>query len=559
MGNISRVLASTVTAAMVAAPLIVLDAGRTMSAGSTALAADQPSVGVQGSRPNVVMIIVDDMRKDDLRFMPRTRQLIGGKGVTFANSLSPYPLCCPARASYLLGQYTHNHRVFSVRHPYAFPALKDRSTLATWLTAAGYSTALVGKYMNGYGNMPEPGKTSGKSLYYVPPGWTTWRASFESGIPRDHPDHGGTYQYFNTTLSRNGKGFANFRGQYQSVVYGDLSARIIRTRAASAKPFFLYASYTAPHNGGPQERDDLKYVRDRDGNLVTFGSPARPAHVKGMFDRQITAAPGAEWRDPDPTDKPDYLRSLSHTNAAERAAMLELTRQRAEALYVVDRQVKRTIDALAASGELDETLVIFTSDNGYFLGEQRIRQGKILPHGPSIRTPLLMRGPGIPAGETRYDPFLSIDFAPTIADIAGATPRVPVDGVSMLDVMRHGDVGWKRAVLTETGPRGVVRDTDESGQPLDVEDPGEPDIRWAIGIRTDRYLYVDLASKEEELYDMATDPNQYHNLVDVPKHAGLLASMRRELARMRSCDAAACSVDLPAELATAPGQSIVKP
>lgn len=358
-------------------------------------------------------------------------------------------------------------------------------------------------------------------------------------------------------MSRHGTGFTNYKGRYQSRVYGGLSAQIIQSRAASDEPFFLYASYTAPHNGGPLEPDDLKYVQQDDGTTVKFGSPARPERVKGMFDHVIEAAPGDAWLDPDINDKPDYLRSLLPPNQAERAAMLELTRQRAEALYVVDRQVKRTIGALAASGELEETLVIFTSDNGYFLGEQGIRQGKILPHEASLRTPLIMRGPGIPAGEVRYDPFMSIDFAPTIADLAGAEPGVPIDGVSMLDVARHGDTGWKRAVLTETGPRNVVRDTDESGQALDVADPGEPDIRWAIGIRTDRYLYVDLASREEELYDLATDPDQYHNLVADPAHAKTLTLMREQLARMRACDASECHAPLSEQLATGPGQSIV--
>lgn len=529
----------------------------TLAAG-TWLADPPPADGVlqRQSKPNVVMIIVDDMRADDLRFMPRTRRLLGGQGATFANSFSPYPLCCPARASIFLGQYTHNHRVFTVAAPYAFPALKDQSTLATWLQAAGYSTVLLGKYMNGYGDLPKPGATKGKSLHYVPPGWTDWRASIEGGIPPSHSAFGNTYAYDDTTLSHQGEGFDNYQGRYQSTVYGDLSTDIIQARAASDKPFFLYASYTAPHSGGPPEPDDPRNVRDRNGNPVQILTPARADHVKGMFDDVITAAPGAYWRDPDISDKPRYLRRRLLTNRAERVALRELTRQRAEALYLVDRQVKRTIDALAASRELDETLVIFTSDNGYFLGEQGIRQGKTLPHDPSLRTPLLMRGPGIPAGEVRYDPFLSIDFAPTIADVAGATPGVPVDGVSMLDVARHGDIGWRRAVLTELGPKGLVRNTDESGLPLDVDDPGERDLRWAIGIRTDRYLYVDLATKEEELYDMATDPDQYHNLAGKSAHAELLALMREQLTRMRACDASECQASLPQQLTTAPGQSI---
>jgi N-acetylglucosamine-6-sulfatase len=502
----------------------------------------------QQSRPNIVMIMADDMRADDLRFMPGTRRLIARKGVNFRNGFSTYPSCCPARASVLSGQYTHNHRVFSIDAPWGFTSFDDSSTLATWLRRSGYATVYLGKYLNGYGWMPEPGAESGRSVRYVPPGWVEWRASIDAGLGSAHPKAGGTYRYFDTTLSRNGVAFDNYRGQYQTQVYGDLSEQIIRSRAASDRPFFLYASYTAPHTNGRMDEGGPRVPRD-DGLETAFGAVARPDEFKGMFDRTIAAAPGASWSDPDISDKPRYLRSLPPVNDAERLAMRDLTRQRAEALHVLDQQVKRTIDALAASGELEETLVLFTSDNGYFLGEQRMRKGKILPHEPSLRVPVLMRGPGIPSGQRRLDPFLLIDIAPTLARFAGVQPTNPVDGISMLKAARQGDRGWTRAVLTETGPRAVIRESDESGLPLDAQDPGERDLRWAIGIRTARYLYVDLATGEEELYDMDTDPHQYHNLAGVPAHADTLALLRAQLARVRACDAQACARPLPAALA----------
>jgi arylsulfatase A-like enzyme len=513
--------------------------GATSSSAATATGSAGARAAVD-QRPNIVMIVVDDMRDDELQYMPRTRRLLGGRGVRFLNSFAPYPLCCPARASYFTGQYTHNHAVYSTEKPYAFPALKDGSTLATWLQDAGYATVMLGKYMNGYGFMPEPGKKNGNSRRYVPPGWTNWRASFEHGFRRNGRFFGGTYNYTNTTLSRDGQGYENYRGRYQTDVFGELSDRIIARRSPARKPFFLYASYAAPHHGGPREPDDPGIVRNVRGERQRFVDPARPDWVRGRYDRVIKAAPGAYWRDPDPSDKPEYLRPLLRLTRAEKKAMRESARQRAEALYVVDKAVGRTVRALKDSGELDDTLLIFTSDNGYFLGEQGIRQGKTLPYEPSLRTPLLMRGPGIPAGERRRDPFLSIDFAPTIADLAGATPGIPVDGVSMLPVARRGDKGWSRAVLTETGSRGVIRETDEAGQALTADDPGERDTRWAIGIRTPRYLYVSLATDEEELYDINRDPEQYVNLVADPGHAEVLERLRGELARMRACDGDQC-------------------
>lgn len=524
---------------------------------------------LQQSRPNVVSIMVDDMRADDLRYMPWTRRLIARQGVNFRNSFAPFPLCCPARASTLTGQYTHNHEVYSVKEPYGFHSFDDSSTLATWLKKAGYATVYLGKYLNGYGWMPAPGAETGKSSQYVPPGWDEWRASVDGGnyLPRSHPDYGSTYHFFNTTLNSNGQGYENYRGKYQSRVYGKLSAEIIHRRAASDRPFFLFASYTAPHNGGPQEPDDPGVVLRDDGVGVKYGTPARPRDVRGMFDDVITAPPGASWADsPHITDKPAYLAGQVPINAAEWDAILELTRQRAESLYVVDQAVRRTMKALADTGELEETLVTFTSDNGYFLGEQMIRKGKILPHEPSLRVPFLMRGPGIPRGESRFDPFTSIDYAPTIAALAGAVPTSQVDGTSMLAVARSGDRGWRRAVLTETGPRpGTTRLTDESGRPVPDGHPTQ-DRRWAIGIRTDRYLFIDIAPAdgeavgEMELYDLALDPDQHTNLAndaDENGYGDVLVLLRQELARMRACDAAECSAPMVSTLTTDPGQSVL--
>jgi arylsulfatase A-like enzyme len=530
----------------------VLVSGAALAPFASGTATPATPVPRVAERPNVVLIVVDDARLDDMHAMPRTRRLLGDQGVVFENSFSPYPLCCPARASYLTGQYTHNHRVFSVSKPYAFPALDDSSTLATWLQSEGYATVLLGKYMNGYGRMPAPGQTTGRSIHYVPPGWSTWRASLEGGLGKKHPQAGTTYKYYDTTLSRNGTGFSNYEGQYQSEVYGRLAVRILERRARADRPFFLYLSFTAPHGGGPAEPDDTKYVTDDAGNVEKIPTPARPEEVKGMFDDVISDAPGAFWRDPDRSDQSAYLRSRVPLNDAERAALRNAARQRAESLHVVDVQVKQVVRTLRRSGELDNTLLIFTSDNGFFLGEQLIRAGKILPYEPSLRTPLLMRGPGIPAGGTRYDPIMSIDLAPTIAAAAGTVPRHEVDGWSMLEVARRGDRGWTRAVLTETGSRDVIRDTDEAGVPLDPRDPGEADMRWALGIRTPRFLYVDLATGEEELYDLQSDPAQYHNVVTDPSHAEDLRLLREELRRMRSCDAAACSQPMPERLTRGP-------
>ena len=504
-----------------------------------------PATTLEG-RPNLVVLMTDDMRDDDLRFMPATRRLVGDAGVRFVNSFSPYPLCCPARASVLTGRYAHNHGVLDVTPPYGFPSFDDTSTLATWLDAAGYRTTYIGKYLNGYGYLPEPGATSGTSLTYVPPGWDDWRASIDAGLPWWHRDYGSTYQYFNTTLSDGHGGFTRYQGRYQTRVFGELAARVVRRDAVRGKPFFLHVSFLAPHHGHPAEADDPLLVPQAGADAL-FQTPARPDDVKGRFDASVTAAPGADWGDADVTDKPAFLRRLPPVTAAERAAMLEVTRQRGEALWVVDRQVRRLVRTLRRTGALDRTVIVFTSDNGYFLGEQRIRQGKVFPHEPSLRVPLLVRGPGIPAGATRHDPAASIDLAPTLAGLAGVRPGHRVDGVSLVDVLRSGDRGWHRGLLTETGPKfSARRTTDVRGRWVTAG--SRRDERFAIGVRTHRYLYVDLASGGKELYDLRRDPQQYDNVARAPRYAGVRSRLARVLAALRACEGSGCRAPLPRAL-----------
>jgi arylsulfatase A-like enzyme len=234
-------------------------------------------------------------------------------------------------------------------------------------------------------------------------------------------------------------------------------------------------------------------------------------------------------------------------SAEDDAAVLNLYRQRVEALSVVDDEVANIVATLERTGQLDNTYVVFTSDNGYFLGEHRMRQGKILPYEPSLRVPLLIRGPGIPAGQERRDPFLMIDFAPTFLDAAGAQPRADIDGASLWDVARHGDRGWTRGILTETGPRHVSNDVAESDNFL-VLGGGPSPLRFSLGMRVPHYLYVEHASREKELYDLRTDPAEDHNLVDRPAVRHVQSELARLLDELRNCVGAECRIPLPQDL-----------
>ena len=186
--------------------------------------------------------------------------------------------------------------------------------------------------------------------------------------------------------------------------------------------------------------------------------------------------------------------------------MAEVTRQRAESLYALDVQVRRTIAHLRKLGQLKKTIIVFTSDNGYYLGEHRKRSGKINLHEPSLRVPLLVAGPGVPRGR-RYDPVTTVDLAPTFASYAGTTMR-GADGTSILPIIGR-DQGWRRAVVTE-GMMGFGRYAEQfklGRQPLDTR-----------GLRLGRWKLTRYSTGEVELYDLRTDPLELNNLARVPAH-----------------------------------------
>ncbi|MGH3444812.1 MAG: sulfatase family protein [Nocardioidaceae bacterium] len=499
-------------------------------------------------RPNIVVIMTDDARDDDLRFMPNVRRLIEDQGVRFVNTFSPQPLCCPARASFLTGQYSHNHHVWSHVAPFGFRALRDQQTLPVWLHQAGYDTVFLGKYLNGYGEQTR--RNGQPSLHYVPPGWTDWRGSIDGGDKESRQLDGGTYRYFDTTLNVNGR-LEPHQGQYQTFLFSRIAQDVFRAQARSPHPFFAWLSFVAPHHGLPHEADDPGYMRRSNGHRERFRSPARPRWVRGRFDAAIPHAPGYHG-EPDVAGKPFFIRDLPPLTAAERHAIREDARQRAESLSLVDDEVASLVQVLKRTGQLDNTYLVFTSDNGYFLGEHRMRQGKILPYEPSLRVPLVIRGPGIPAGQVRTDPFITPDFAPTFLQIAGAARNPIIDGVSMLGVAEHGDRGWRRGVLTETGPRAVRggRSATAESDNFLVERRGPSPLRFSQGVRTGSYLYVEHASRERELYDLRTDERELHNLVHQPRERRVVHALAHQLDRLRNCVGLACDVPLPRWLRT---------
>ena len=517
---------------------------------STLVGQVAPRLAASNRRPNVVVIMADDMRADDLRFMPSVRRLMIRKGLRFSNSFSPYPLCCPARSSFLSGQYAHNHRVFSHRRPYGFASFDDRRTIATALRRSGYRTGFVGKYLNNYG-VQKVRRSGRPSLRYVPPGWSDWHASIDhTAFPWSHRLSGSTYHYFDTTFNADGR-LEPHQGEYNTNVIGEKARKLIGKYSRKPAPFFLWVSSVAPHHGGPTESDD-PFVRTESGRRFKFKSPARPNWVKGRFNNQIRRGVGLTRNnvsEADVSDKPAHIRRLHELSRQERRALRNTSRQRAESIYVLDREVASIIRKLKRAREYRNTVLVFTSDNGYFAGEHRKRDGKVLPYEPALRVPLVVAGGRIRHG-VRHDPITTVDLPATIADYARVSLPGAADGISMVPTIRGGDRGWSRPVLTEamvrlptlgTSRRGVgMSPVNRSGR-----DPAFDTPLGGIGIRTSDYKFVRYSNGESELYHLRRDPSELTNLVDVPRYAGMVTEMRELWTRYRDCRGAQCRASLP--------------
>jgi len=509
--------------------------------------APPPAPVTADKRPNVIMLMADDMRVEDLRYMPHVRALLQDRGLTFRNSFSPFPLCCPARASFLTGRYPHNHHVYSHMAPWGFKSFDDHATLATALHRAGYQTGFVGKYLNGYGAQPSL-VTGGPSFHYVPAGWTDWYGAVER--PANSPyTSGGTYNYWHTIFNINGVTDDTHQGEYQTAVLGRFARKLVRKYHQRSKPFFLYLSAVAPHVGAREQGDPLPVQRGK--FRFKFETPGRPGWVRGRFDQEITRPPGMPLgggpSEADMSDKPLQMRRLPEMNLTERRRLTQVARQRAEAEYVLDLQVQSLVDQLRRDGELASTVLMFTSDNGYFMGEHRQRTGKIKPQEPSLRVPFLIAGPKVPHGH-RFDPITTEDITATIGQLTGATPYLPYasDGYSVVPTIRRGDQGWTRPVLTE----GLIGG-DGSRTTTEAE-RGFDDARNVIGVRTSRWKYERYVTGEEELYDLDKDPNELHSLAGDPSYAAVKSTLIALWWEMKDCAGSSCQRALPAGLRRGP-------
>lgn len=441
-----------------------------------------PALQVSGTatapRPNILVIMTDDQRLDDQRVLSRTRALLAAKGTTFDNSLVALALCCPSRATFLTGQYPHNHGVLANSGPNGgYSRLDSSNTLAVWLQNAGYYTAHVGKYLNGYGT----------SSPAAPKGWSRWFGLIDPS----------TYRYFGYSVSVDGVPvtYGDSAGDYQTDVLAAEAERILRSRAGSAQPFFLSVAPLAPH-------------LERIGGKSFPPRPA-PRHEDAFENEPLPSTPSFD--EPNVNDKPAHIRRLPTLAPAKQSRALANHRARLASLLAVDEMVARLVKALADTGQLHRTVIFFTSDNGFFLGEHRIPDGKYFAYEEAVRVPLIVRGGGFREGAKEEALVSNIDLAPTIVALTGARPRRTLDGRSLLTPARD------RVLLIEGFHQSRA----------------QPSFK---AVRDARWLYVEHATGDRELYDLQTDPHQLRS-----RPGGTVQQdLARRLSRLRNCAGASC-------------------
>ncbi len=436
-------------------------------------------------KPSFIIILTDDLDVKSVELMPKIKSLLADHGTTFANYFVTYSLCCPSRSSLLRGQYPHNHQIFSNFYPEGgfekfYELANERSTVATWLKSAGYRTMLAGKYLNGY-----PGKLTPA---YVPPGWDEWYA-----LLRHH------YAYYNYPLSENGR----------TVSYGDkpkdyetdvLAAKTIdfidRASRNRNQPFFIYLAPSTPH------------------------SPATPAAKYANAFPNATA-PRPESFNASANDAPAWLRRKKPLTQEEIGEIDRMYRKRLQSMLSIDDMVAEIVQELEKHGRLHNTYILFTSDNGFHLGEHRLREGKSTAYEEDIRVPLIVRGPGVAAHKVVNEMALNIDLAPTLAELAGVPIPDFVDGRSLKPLLAGAPAPWRHDFF--------VQYRTKSHRNLPSFD----------GLRSTEYLYVEYATGEKELYDVRQDPHEMHNLARTSSPE-LIAELSKRLADLKRCAGASC-------------------
>jgi N-acetylglucosamine-6-sulfatase len=477
----------------------------TSAEGDSGLGPAQPSASSPpnaSGKPNIVFVLTDDLSMNLVRYMPSVLGL-QQTGMTFDNYFVSDSLCCPSRTSIFTGNFPHDTGVLANQGKNggfgAFHARgEENETFANALQSAGYRTAMMGKFLNGYLD-PREG-SDGVSDNYVPPGWNEWDVA------------GWGYPEYDYAMNVNGtvEHYGDQPADYLTDVIANKGVDFINQSAGSGQPFFLELASFAPHwpyTPAPRYADAF---------------PGLTAPEDPSFDTL-------------PTNPPQWLANRPPLTADQIAKINEGFRMRVQAVQAINDMIYKVQQALAVNHLTNNTYIVFSSDNGLHMGEYRLMPGKMTAFDTDIHVPLVVSGPGVPAGVHTDAMAENIDLAKTFTAIGGTT--LPSDGHSLLPVLNGATpTDWRNAILVEHhGPNLSPLDPDfqftAAGNPVTYE-----------AMRTTRYLYVEYTDGEREFYDLAADPYELHNIVDTLS-ADQLARLHTELLTIENCHTGATCWD----------------
>jgi arylsulfatase A-like enzyme len=432
--------------------------------------------------PNVLLVITDDQPWDSLPSgtdppaMPWLESRLADPDdhwVRFTNALAQVPLCCPSRASILTGLFA---RHTGVESNVDGEDLDESSTIATWLDDAGYQTGFVGKYLNGYPWDRGP---------YVPDGWDRFLAKRNTDVSTTYERYPFVDQGVPLTAGTGD-------GAYATSMLGAEASAFLRS-ASTERPWFLVFAPSAPHAPWTPASEDV-------GSLSGATSPSDPLESN------------------DVRGKPEWVRDLPPIDGPTAASLEDLRRRMMETLLEVDRVTRSLVEEVDARGELDRTLVVFISDNGYSFGRHRW-VGKRCPYDACVRVPLVIRSPWTDAGEV-HTPVSNVDLAPTILDLTGVgSGSERVDGRSLLPMLDD-------RVLGDFDRDAVL-----------IEWAGDGDVPPWRGVRSEDFAYVETSDGTVELYDLTgqlgpADPAELRNRAGEPRYLAVQRSLAGTLDRL---------------------------
>ena len=455
------------------------------------------SRGVDADAPNVLVFLTDDMRKDDLSYLPHVRELLIDQGMTFTEAQSPHPLCCPARAELMTGQYAQNNGVHHNTGRYGgWQAFDPSSTIGTWAQDAGYATAIHGKHLNKF----DPDAPAD-------PGWHDFDILLEPAT--DYED----FTFFNGD---------SFSDDYVTTRLDERTLANIDDWAGK-QPFMVFANHVAPHMWVPASSNARS-----DGDRRGLNPPAESTYKTAFRGLTPKAFKAPSFNERNMRDKEPVVRGRAKL---EPQALKTLNRARIRSLLSVDDAVAHAVAALERTGELDDTYIVFTSDNGYALGEHRYT-GKDRLSDEILDVPLVVRGPGIPAG-TRSDRLVSlVDLTATIVDLMSLTPTLTTDGESFASTLLDpADPGYRDTMLIQTG----------------AKDPSVRFPGWAYrGVLTQRYAYgrrINNGPTDGFLYDHHKDPYELKNLLTAEPYRAVRRELEHRYRELADCTGSDCNRD----------------